>query len=179
MILGDFQFDIKSLSPNSITRTTEYNWSDIERVGNLPNLQNLGIAKDQIEIEGVFYPGFAKQPDWNSVIASESLSGAVNSVAATIMPSVGNYTSISDIRKSNLIKAASNLINDSGEILGKFVIASIKETQSYFDKDGNAQKIEFTMILKRSPAKAESNALVQNDSIVNTITKLARNYLRW
>ena len=54
MILGDFQFNLKSLSPNSLTRTTEFNCSDAERVGDLPNLQNLGISKDQIEIEGVF-----------------------------------------------------------------------------------------------------------------------------
>ena len=48
MILGDFQFNLKTMTPNSLTRTTEYNWSDAERVGDLPNLQNLGIAKDQI-----------------------------------------------------------------------------------------------------------------------------------
>ena len=56
MILGDFQFNLKSLNPNTLSRTTEFNWSDAERIGDLPNLQNLGISKDQIEIEGVFYP---------------------------------------------------------------------------------------------------------------------------
>ena len=57
------------------------------------------------------------------------------------------YDSIDAIRTSNLCKIASNLINDNGEILGKFVIASIKETQSYFDANGNPQKIEFTLTL--------------------------------
>ena len=56
MILGDFQFNLKALSPNSVMRTTDYNWSDSERIGDIPNLQNLGISRDQIEIEGVFYP---------------------------------------------------------------------------------------------------------------------------
>ena len=41
MILGDFQFNLKTLSPNSLNRTTEFNWSDAERIGDLPNLQNL------------------------------------------------------------------------------------------------------------------------------------------
>lgn len=56
MILGDFQFNLKTMTPNSITRTTEYNWQDADRIGDLPNLQNLGMSSDKIEIEGVFYP---------------------------------------------------------------------------------------------------------------------------
>ena len=109
MILGDFQFNLKALSPNSVTRTTDYNWSDSERIGDIPNLQNLGISRDQIEIEGVFYP---------------KLSGK----------------SIDEIRNSSLVKSANNLITDNGEILGKFVIVSIKENQSYFDTNGKPRQ---------------------------------------
>lgn len=157
MILGDFQFNLRTMSPSAIVRSAEYNWSDVERVGGLPNLQNLGISKDQIEIEGVFYP---------------KLKSSNKSV----------YNSIDAIRSSRLCKIASNLINDSGEILGKFVISSVKETQSYFDKNGQAQKIEFTLILKRSPM-TESNSLLSNlenpTSVVDTLTNLARSHLRW
>ena len=177
MILGDFQFNLKTMTPNSMTRTTEYNWSDTERVGDLPNLQNLGIAKDQIEIEGVFYPKFNKT---NSVINTIG-----NSVTSKIMnflnlPENSGYNSIEAIRLSSLCKIANNLINDNGEILGKFVISSIKETQSYFDKNGNPQKIEFTLILKRSPNTL--NAVTWNNtgnSVVGAITNIARTYLRW
>lgn len=171
MILGDFQFNLKTMTPNSLTRTTEYNWSDAERVGDLPNLQNLGIAKDQIEIEGVFYPKFNKE---NSVI---------NSVGMNILNLSENsgYSSIESIRSSNLCKMANNLINDNGEILGKFVISSIKETQSFFDRNGKPQKIEFILILKRSPAVTNSIEWSGSSetSIVDTLTKLARSYLRW
>ena len=59
MILGDFSFDLKTLNPNTLSRTTEYNWGSSERVGDLPNLQNLGALNDQIEIEGVFFPNFS------------------------------------------------------------------------------------------------------------------------
>ena len=171
MILGDFQFNLKTMTPNSLTRTTEYNWSDAERVGDLPNLQNLGIAKDQIEIEGVFYPKFNKE---NSVI---------NSVGMNILNLSENsgYSSIESIRSSDLCKMANNLINDNGEILGKFVISSIKETQSFFDRNGKPQKIEFILILKRSPAVTNSIEWSGSSetSIVDTLTKLARSYLRW
>jgi len=150
MILGNFQFSLKALSPNSVTRTTEYNWSENERIGELPLLQNLGISRDQIEIEGVFYP-------------------RIND----------NKKNMSDIRNSNLVKKANNLITDNGEILGKFVIVSIKENQSYFDKDSKPQKVEFSMILKRSPEQATVTNLIEKDSIVDAVTKLSRSYLRW
>ena len=177
MILGDFQFNLKTITPNSMTRTTEYNWSDTERVGDLPNLQNLGVEKDQIEIEGVFYPKFNKE---NSVINTVG-----NSVTSKIMNFLNlsensGYRSIDAIRSSDLCKIASNLINDNGEILGKFVISSIKETQSYFDRNGKPQKVEFTLILKRSPGATNAIAWSSSEnSIVDTVTNIARSYLRW
>lgn len=177
MILGDFQFNLKTMTPNSMTRTTEYNWSDTERVGDLPNLQNLGVAKDQIEIEGVFYPKFNRE---NSIINTVG-----NSVTSKIMNILNlsknsGYDSINAIRSSDLCKIASNLINDNGEILGKFVIVSIKETQSYFDRNGKPQKVEFALILKRSPGTTNSIAWsTSENSIVDTATNIARSYLKW
>ena len=177
MILGDFQFNIKTMAPNSMTRTTEYNWSDTERVGDLPNLQNLGVSKDQIEIEGVFYPKFNKENSVTNTIG--------NSVTSKIMNFLNfsensGYSNIEAIRSSDLCKIASNLINDNGEILGKFVISSIKETQSYFDRNGKPQKVEFTLILKRSPGTTNSIAWSSSEnSVVDTATNIARSYLRW
>lgn len=187
MILGDFQFSIKGLSSNSLTRTTEYNWPDAERIGDLANLQNLGILKDQIEIEGVFYPKINATTQYNS-IEKLAVGTAENQVQSFITTELGvsnlfnsssSYKNIDDICNSSLCKVASNLISDNGEILGKFVIVSIKETQSYFDKDGQPQKIEFALILKRTPEVTESVITGNSNSIVNALTNLARNYLRW
>lgn len=178
MILGDFQFSLKSLSPNTLSRTTEFNWSDAERVGDLPNLQNLGISKDQIEIEGVFYPKFTKENSINNIIGNSVTSQVINFLNLK----KSGYDSIEAIRASNLCKIASNLISDDGEILGKFVITLIKETQSYFDKNGNPQKIEFTLTLKKSPSTTNDSIILNNDSsnsFVDTLTNLARSYLRW
>ena len=191
MILGDFQFNLKSLSPNSLSRTTEFNWSDAERIGDLPNLQNLGISKDQIEIEGVFYPKINVKTQYNSIekLAVGTAKNQIQNLVAKELgisylfdSSNGGYKNIDDIRKSNLCKIASNLISDNGEILGKFVITSIKETQSYFDKNGQPQKIEFTLVLKKSPSTTNSSAILNNNSsssFVDTLTNLARSYLRW
>lgn len=178
MILGDFQFNLKTMTPNSMTRTTEYNWSDTERVGDLPNLQNLGVAKDQVEIEGVFYPKLNKEGSINSYIGNSVSSKVMNFLN---LSENSGYSSLDAIRSSDLCKIASNLINDNGEILGKFVIASIKETQSYFNRSGNPQKIEFTLVLKRSPGTSNSVTWGVSDdsSVVGAITNIARSYLRW
>ena len=191
MILGDFQFNLKSLSPNSLSRTTEFNWSDAERIGDLPNLQNLGISKDQIEIEGVFYPKINVKTQYTSIekLAVGTAKNQIQNLVAKELgisylfdSSNGGYKNIDDIRKSNLCKIASNLISDNGEILGKFVITSIKETQSYFDKNEKPQTIEFTLTLKKSPSTTNSSVILNSDSsasFVDTLTNLARSYLRW
>ena len=177
MILGDFQFNLKTMTPNSLTRTTEYNWSDTERVGDLPNLQNLGVSKDQIEIEGVFYPKFNKENSVTNTIGNSVTSKIMNFLN---LSENSGYDSIEAIRSSDLCKIASNLINDNGEILGKFVISSIKETQSYFGRNGKPQKIEFTLILKRSPNTMNSIAWSAPENlIVDTATNIARSYLKW
>ena len=177
MILGDFQFNLKTMTPNTMTRSTEYNWSDTERVGDLPNLQNLGVSKDQIEIEGVFYPKFNKENSVTNTIGNSVTSKIMNFLN---LSENSEYSSIEAIRSSDLCKIASNLISDNGEILGKFVISSIKETQSYFGRNGKPQKIEFTLILKRSPGATNSIAWsASENSIVDTATNIARSYLRW
>jgi phage protein U len=153
MMLGNFQFSLKTLSANSLLRSTEYKWVDTDRVGDLPYVQNLGIAKDNVEIEGVFYPKLNATTQYNSIdkmaigIAKEKVQNfALQQMGLSdILPTNdGNYKTIADIRNSDLCKTANNLITDSGEIPGKFVIISISENQSYFSKNGVPQKVEFT-----------------------------------
>jgi phage protein U len=67
MMYGNFQFSLKTLSANSLTRSMEFKWVDTDRVGDLPYVQNLGIAKDNVEIAGVFYPKLNAATQYNSV----------------------------------------------------------------------------------------------------------------
>jgi phage protein U len=188
MMLGNFQFSLKTLSANSLLRSTEFKWVDTDRVGDLPYVQNLGISKDNVEIEGVFYPKLNSTTQYNSV--DKMAIGTTKEKAKEFMlsqlgleqfsDSASRWQTISDIRNSDLCKTANNLITDSGEILGKFVIISISETQSYFDKSGVPQKIEFKLTLKRTPGVKDAFVGIDGaDSLVNTITDLARSYLRW
>jgi phage protein U len=189
MMYGNFQFSLKTLSPNSLSRSTEFKWIDTDRVGDLPYVQNLGIARDNIEIEGVFYPKLNSATQYNSIdklaigIAKEKAQDfALQQLGLSdILPrNSGNYQTIADIRNSDLCKTANNLITDSGEILGKFVIISISENQSFFNKNGIPQKVEFKLTLKRTPGVKDAFVGIDGaNSLINIITDLARNYLRW
>jgi phage protein U len=190
MMYGNFQFSLKTLSANSLTRSTEFKWVDTDRVGDLPYVQNLGIAKDNVEIEGVFYPKLNAATQYNSIdkmaigIAKEKAKDfALQQLGLDgLFPSGsgGDYKSIADIRNSELCKTANNLITDSGEILGKFVIISISETQSYFNKNGVPQKVEFSLNLKRTPGVKDAFVGIDGaNSLIDIITNLARSYLRW
>jgi phage protein U len=186
---GNFQFSLKTLSANSLARVTEFKWVDTERFGDLPYVQNLGIAKDNVEIDGVFYPKLNAATQYNSVdkmaigIAKEKAQDfALQQLGldGLFSTGTGDYKSIADIRNSDLCKTANNLITDSGEILGKFVIISISETQSYFNKNGIAQKVEFKLTLKRTPGVSDAfSGILGSDSLISVLTNLARSYLRW
>jgi phage protein U len=189
MMLGNFQFSLKTLSPNSLSRSTEYKWVDTDRVGDLPYVQNLGISKDNVEIEGIFYPKLNAVTQYNSIdkmaigiVKEKAQEFALQQLGLSdILPrGGGNYQTIADIRNSDLCKTANNLITDSGEILGKFVIISITENQSYFDKNGAPQKVEFKLTLKRTPGVKDAFVGVDGaNSLIDTITNLAKSYLKW
>jgi phage protein U len=189
MMYGDFHFSLKTLSPHSLSRSTEFKGVDTDRVGDLPYVQNLGVAKDNVEIEGVFYPKLNAATQYNSVdkmaigVAKEKVQDfALQQLGLSdILPkNDGSYQTVADIRNSDLCKTANNLITDSGEILGKFVIVSIGENQSYFNKNGIAQKVEFTLTLKRTPGVKDAFVGIDGANfLIDTITNLARSYLKW
>ena len=100
----------------------------------------------------MFYPKINVKTQYNSIekLAVGTAKNQIQNLVAKELgisylfdSSNGGYKNIDDIRKSNLCKIASNLISDNGEILGKFVITSIKETQSYFDKTTSKNRVFF------------------------------------
>ncbi|GHU22979.1 oxidoreductase [Alphaproteobacteria bacterium] len=121
MILGDFKFSIRTAANQGFKRSTDYNNAKIDRIGELPYFQRLGISGDKIDIDGVFYPDFT-----------------------------GNYKTIDNLRTSALANHPHTLITDAGDVLGTFVITNISETQSHFKPDGTPRKIEFSLSLERT-----------------------------
>jgi len=185
MILGDFQFSLRTISMSSISRITEYKWAEVERIGDLPYIQNLGKSKDNIEIEGTFYPRIndsrnVQQKLMDGVLQHGLNHGAITTIVEdTIFPKPrSSYQTINDIRNSHLCRTPNNLISDAGEVLGKFVIAAIKEDQTFFDKNGMPKKVEFSLNLRSIP-DSKSFFLDKTSSLNTVISNLARSLLKW
>lgn len=119
LALGPYRFSLNTSSYKTLKRSTEYRWSQIERIGDEPLLQALGKGHDRIDLDGIIYPHFR-----------------------------GGLGQINSMRESAKKQEPLMLINGLGEVLGAFVITKVEETQSTFLPDGTARKIEFRLSIE-------------------------------
>ena len=120
LALGPYRFSLNTSAYQSLKRSSEYRWPSIERIGKEPLLQAIGPGCDHIELDGVIYPHFR-----------------------------GGLGQINAMRDSASRQEPLMLINGLGEVLGRFVITQIEETQNTFLADGVPRKIEFRLSLER------------------------------
>ena len=120
LALGPYRFSLNTSAYQSLKRSSEYRWPSIERIGKEPLLQAIGPGYDRIDLDGVIYPHFR---------------GGLGQINAT--------------RDSAAKQEPLMLINGQGNVLGRFVITQIEESQNTFLADGTPRKIEFRMSLER------------------------------
>jgi phage protein U len=120
LALGPYRFSLNTSAYQSLKRSSEYRWPSIERIGKEPLLQALGPGCDRIDLDGVIYPHFR-----------------------------GGLGQINAMRDSAQRQEPLMLINGLGEVLGRFVITQIEESQNTFLADGAPRKIEFRLSLER------------------------------
>ena len=120
LALGPYRFSLNTSAYQTLKRSSEYRWPSIERIGQEPLLQALGQGSDRIDLDGVTYPHFR-----------------------------GGLGQINAMRDSASRQEPLMLINGLGEVLGRFVITQIEETQNTFLADGVPRKIEFRLSLER------------------------------
>jgi len=120
LALGPYRFSLNTSAYQSLKRSSEYRWPSLERIGQEPLLQALGQGSDRIDLDGVIYPHFR-----------------------------GGLGQINAMRDSAQRQEPLMLINGLGEVLGRFVITQIEETQNTFLPDGVPRKIEFRLSLER------------------------------
>ena len=121
LALGPYRFSLNTSAYQTLKRSSEYRWPSIERIGKEPLLQAIGPGCDRIDLDGVIYPHFR-----------------------------GGLGQINAMRDSAAKQEPLMLINGLGEVLGRFVITQIEETQNTFLADGAPRKIEFRLSLERS-----------------------------
>ncbi|MFY9810815.1 phage tail protein [Aquabacterium sp.] len=118
--LGTYQFSIDTAAYQQFERTTEHQWAEQARFGQGPLLQYTGFAAEKIRLDGVIYPRFR-----------------------------GGLTQLDRMRNEAGKGVPFTLISALGYVLGDFVIEKVTERQSEFAMAGLAQKVEFTLELKR------------------------------
>lgn len=120
LALGPYRFSLNTSAYQSLKRSSEYRWPAIERIGKEPLLQAIGPGCDHIDLDGVIYPHFR-----------------------------GGLGQINAMRDSAAKQEPLMLINGQGNVLGRFVITQIEESQNTFLADGAPRKIEFRLSLER------------------------------
>lgn len=124
--LGSFIFMIETAAYQTLQRTTAQRWSSHDRVGKRAAHQWLGDGDDELTIPGYILPEFCGPQTQLSM-------NIVRMIAAKGEPQMF------------IVLSAGGVV---GDILGKWIILSVDETQSEFF-GAVPQRIDFSIKLKR------------------------------
>ena len=141
MVYGMFVFMLQTTPYQSLEQDTTWRHVKNDRIGRSGKWQYIGTGEDNITLTGTLYP--------------EITGGDVSLAALRTMAYGGRPWP---------------LVQGDGTIFGMFVIANIRENRTEFMKDGKAQKIEFTLSLKKvSEDIREKLAGITADDILSLI----------
>ncbi len=121
MALGHFIFSLATLAYQNAQRTREWRHSDISRIGERAACQFIGPGTEKIILTGLLFPEFRGTSLSLDVLTAMAATGQ----AYLLVDGLG------------------------GRVYGAFVIESLIDNQTYFTQYGTAQRIEFTLSLKR------------------------------
>lgn len=120
LCLGLFVFSLDTLSYQDLQRRTSWKHPTQSIVGGRDTSQFLGYGEDIITLSGSIVPEFK-----------------------------GKRASLDELRLMGNTGLAFALVEGTGTVYGAFVITDMQETKTYFEVDGTARKIEFTLTLRR------------------------------
>lgn len=120
MALGMFVFSLETLAYQEFHRQTEWRHGSTSRIGTNPARQYLGRGDDSITLPGVLLPALA-----------------------------GTQLSLDTLRYMADTGKSWPLVEGTGKVYGTWIIESLSETRTLFFRDGQARRIEFTLLLKR------------------------------
>ena len=120
MALGDFVFEISSMAYQQLDRQNSWRHPGTDPVGAHPNYQFTGPGAETINISGIIYKEFS------------------------------NPQALDTVREMADAGESYVLVSASGKVLGFYVIDDVTENQSFFNPDGEALRIEFSIKLTRA-----------------------------
>lgn len=117
--VGPYRFAIASLNYQEVERNFEYRWKSQERIGRRPAQQFLGPGEETVTLRGVIYPGD---------------------------PRFGNgFAQLESMRREAALGVPRGVASSLGRYYGQWCIKSIRDVQTYFDRNGAPRKVEFTI----------------------------------
>lgn len=119
MALGEFVFELSTMVYQQIDRQNSWRHPSTERVGARPAYQFTGPGAESFNLSGVIYKEFSNPK------ALDTLRDMADAGEAYVM------------------------VNAAGKVFGLYVIDDVSEQGSFFDREGNPLKIEFTLKLTR------------------------------
>lgn len=140
MILGAYRFCISNAAYQTLSRSTEYNWAEQERLSAGPALQFIGNGAETINLQGEIYPQFK-----------------------------GGLRQITLMRAEAGLGIPLMLISGNGMAFGRWCITAINETQTYFLKDGTARKISFSLTLQKYGEEQQAGVLGVVQQVVGAL----------
>ena len=120
MQFGLFQFSLDNAAYQSLSRSSEYRWARQARIGSNDALQFTGYGPETIEVSGVIYPHF-----------------------------MGGLKQVDKMRLQAGLGVPLPLATGAGKILGLWVVETITEGQTIFERRGKPLRQEFSMRMAR------------------------------
>lgn len=118
MTLGEYVFSVDSAAFDEMRRAAEWRWAAQDRIGRPPARQWLGPGGETVELTGVIYPVRRRAEEEMDALRAEAAKGE-----------------------------PLRLMLGTGEILGLWVIESLRQTGTVFLAGGVPRKLEFRVRL--------------------------------
>jgi len=120
LLLGPFRFSLGSIAFDDLSRSSQWDWKSVDRVGEMPALQYTGPQNDSITLNGRLCPPFT---------------GGIEQLARMrLMADFGRPLP---------------LIDGTGRVHGMWVIESLDETGTKHFRDGYPRMTTFNLSLKK------------------------------
>lgn len=119
MRLGDYKFMIMTAAYQELRRRTEFKWPSQLRMGLGPSSQFVGNGEDTITLQGTIFT------EWR-----------------------GGNGQVQTLREMGAMGEPYLMLSGLGEVMGRWIIESVEETQTLFAAFGTPRKQEFTLNLR-------------------------------
>ena len=120
MALGGYRFSLDSAAYQRLKRTDSYRWPTQDRIGRMAAGQHTGTDATSIDLEGTIFPTFK-----------------------------GGLGQVEAMRGEAAKGAPLLLVTGLGDVLGKWSILEITETESVFFANGAPKKLSFALRLQK------------------------------